>query len=161
MDAQGRKDFGDYLKQLRTKASLTQKQTADAADMSVPYLAQTERGERNPPSRRILARLAEAYGVAAQELIQKADRAEGLVKLTDKETEVIEWAFEAVVADPKFAFGNRAFGAELEIETKAKIVKLYESATGKKLFNQTEADAVDERLKELAGQTSFDFPEIK
>jgi transcriptional regulator with XRE-family HTH domain len=155
VDAKGRKDFGEYLKQLRIKAGLTQKQAADAADISVPYLAQTERGERNPPSRRVLARLAEVYGVAPQELLQKAERAEGLIKITDAETEVIEWAFQAVVADPKFAFGNRAFGTELEIETKAKIVKLYESATGKKLFNQTEAEAVDERL---TGQTSFDFP---
>ena len=156
MDAKGRKDFGEYLKQLRVKAGLTQKQAADIADISVPYLAQTERGERNPPSRRILARLAEAYGVTAQELLQKAERAEGLIKITDAEKEVIEWAFQAVVADPKFAFGNRAFGTELELETKAKIVKLYEGATGKKLFNPTEAQAVDERL---TGQTSFDFPE--
>lgn len=156
MDAQGRKDFGEFLKQLRIKAGLTQKQAADIADISVPYLAQTERGERNPPSRRILARLAETYGVPAQELFQKAERAEGLIKTTDKEKELIEWAFQAVVADPNFAFGNRAFGTELELETKAKIVKLYEGATGKKLFNPTEAQAVDERL---AGQTSFDFPE--
>ncbi len=156
MDAQGRKDFGEYIKSLRTQAGLTQKQASEAAKVSVPYLAQTERGERNPPSRRVLAQLAEAYGVPAETLRDRAERAEGIVKEVDESEERINWGYQVVLADPKFAFGNRFFGDELDLKTKATLIKFYERATGRRLFTEGEAQAVDERL---TGQISFDFTE--
>lgn len=158
MDAQGRKDFGEYIKSLRAKAGLTQKQASESAKVSVPYLAQTERGERNPPSRRVLAKLAEAYAVSAETLLEKAERAEGLVAEPDENQSRVEWAYQAVLNDPKFAFGNRSFGEQLDFKTKAAIVRFYEGATGRKLFSEAEEQTVHEYI---TGQGSFNFDDDK
>jgi len=61
------KAFGIYLRSLRTKAGLSQEETADKAGIHVTYLSGIERGLRNP-SVRNLRRLAKALGVPTREL---------------------------------------------------------------------------------------------
>jgi len=61
------KAFGWHLRSLRTKAGLSQEETAEKAGIHVTYLSGVERGLRNP-SVRTLRRLALALGVKTKDL---------------------------------------------------------------------------------------------
>ncbi len=61
------KAFGGHLRSLRTKAGLSQEETADKAGIHVTYLSGVERGLRNP-SVRNLRKLALALGVQTKDL---------------------------------------------------------------------------------------------
>jgi len=61
------KAFGKNLRSLRTKAGLSQEETADKAGIHVTYLSGVERGLRNL-SVRNLRRLALALGIPTKEL---------------------------------------------------------------------------------------------
>jgi len=69
-----RKQFGEYLRGLRAETQLTQKSASEQAGISAPYLSQLERGERNPPSQKVLTKLAAVYQSPPEELWHKADR---------------------------------------------------------------------------------------
>lgn len=132
MDQQGRERFGAYLKSLREAKGLSQREAGVAAKVSSPYLAQLERGQRNPPSSEILCRLARVYQVPEQRLLQEAGYIEGGTDTISND--IIERAFEFVSRDGSFAFGTRLQSNDLPLEAKAFIVECYQKATGRKLL---------------------------
>jgi transcriptional regulator with XRE-family HTH domain len=52
---------------------MSQERLANAADISVPYLSDIERGQRNPTVA-VMARIARALGVRLSELVARAER---------------------------------------------------------------------------------------
>lgn len=142
MDQVGREAFGAFLRGLREAKGLTQRKAGELAKVSNPYLAQLEKGQRNPPSRDVLARLARVYGVSEEKMLQEAGYSDR--SYTAVPPERIEWAFECVKRDPDFTFGNRLRGHELNLATKAFIVELYQRATGRNLLDEAEAQAIEE-----------------
>lgn len=133
MDQAEREEFGAYLKGLRNAKGLTQRDVARLAKVSSPYLTQMERGQRNPPSKAVLKRLAVVYGVREDRLIQQA----GYLEDRPPETfprERVEWAFECAKRDPEFIYATRLKGETLDLETKRLIVEMYQKITGKDLL---------------------------
>ena len=61
------KQFGQRVRELRLARNLSQEELAFRAGLHRTYLGGIERGERNPALRNIAA-IAEALGVAIQEL---------------------------------------------------------------------------------------------
>ena len=61
------KQFGERVRELRLARSLSQEELAFKAGLHRTYLGGIERGERNPALKNIAA-IAEALGVAIQEL---------------------------------------------------------------------------------------------
>lgn len=145
MDQEGRTRFGAYLRSLRQARGLTQRQAGEAATVSCPYLTQLERGQRNPPSREILSRLARAYHVSEEKLLQEAGYVEGGVITVPEE--IIERAFDFVSRDPKYSFGTRLRDNQLTTEAKAFIVEVYQEATGLLLLKPEVLNAVKEAAK--------------
>lgn len=140
MDEKGRQKFGAYLRMLREAKKLSQKDAAAQAGISSPYLAQLEKGQRNPPSRSILSKLAKVYDVATQELWQEAEYAEGKTKRPYKRLnpERIQWAFQAMLNDPAYSFGTRVRGQELTVEAKAMLVEIYQKSMSRQLLTPEE-----------------------
>ena len=60
--------FGPYLKSLRLRAGLTQKQLAQKCRLSNTYINQLEKEETDPPTRQICRALARALGLEEREL---------------------------------------------------------------------------------------------
>jgi transcriptional regulator with XRE-family HTH domain len=135
LDQAERGAFGVYLRALREAKGLTQRRAGEIAKVSCPYLAQLERGQRNPPSREVLARLASAYGVTEDKMLQEAGYREGGTSGVSPET--IEWAFDCVRRDPEYSFGNRMGDYDLNLEAKAFIVEMYQQTTGRRLLLKT------------------------
>jgi XRE family transcriptional regulator, regulator of sulfur utilization len=52
---------------------MSQERLADAAAISVPYLSNIERGQRNP-TMAVMARISRALGVRLSELVARAER---------------------------------------------------------------------------------------
>lgn len=50
--------FGEYLKEFRRRAGISQEALAEEADISSAYISQIESGQRNPPSPPILRQMA-------------------------------------------------------------------------------------------------------
>jgi hypothetical protein len=50
------------------------------------------------------------------------------------DAEHLEWAFQCVLSDPEYRFGNRLRGTELTPDAKRFIIEVYEKATGRKLL---------------------------
>lgn len=67
-------NFGKYLKSLRKDREMTLRDVEKQAKISNAYLSQVERGERNIPTLKILARLAKVYGVPISDLTEKAEK---------------------------------------------------------------------------------------
>lgn len=65
--------FGEFLKQLRIDRKMTLRDVEEKAQISNAYLSQVESGERSVPSMKILAKLAEVYGVPLSVLNNKAE----------------------------------------------------------------------------------------
>ncbi len=65
--------FGEYLKNLRIDRGLTLRQIEEETHISNGYLSQVERGERNPPTMKILVKLAQALCVRLSTLSDKAE----------------------------------------------------------------------------------------
>ena len=66
------KTFGVFLRTLREERQLTLRQVEERVRVSNGYLSQIERGERRVTSFKILAKLAEAYGVSMEDLLKTA-----------------------------------------------------------------------------------------
>lgn len=66
------KEFGNYLKQLRTERGLTIRQLTEKSGVSNAYLSQLENGKRGIPKPEILVKLHEPLGVGYDELMEKA-----------------------------------------------------------------------------------------
>ena len=60
--------IGDTLRAERTERGLTLKQVAEGAHVSVSYLAEIERGEKDPSSR-VLESIARGLGVELSDLL--------------------------------------------------------------------------------------------
>jgi len=148
MEEAGRKAFGVKLKGLREGAQLTQKNAAQRAKLSAPYLAQLERGQRNPPSRAALTRLAETYNVTPQTLWDLAEYEEGSGRVPAITPERGEWAFQAATSDPEFTYGHRARQGPLTLDQKIWFVQLYEATTGRQLLTKEEAGLVSQEDEE-------------
>ncbi len=148
MNYEERIRFGNYLRSLRSAKGLTQRAAAAQADISCPYLTQLEKGQRNPPSREILERLAKLYKVNEEKMLEEAGYREkkGLNSISE---ERIEWAFRAVQQDPNWTYGTRAREEEFSIESKAFIVEVYQQATGRYLLTATEQEGRKALLPEV------------
>jgi transcriptional regulator with XRE-family HTH domain len=124
--------LGDRLRELRNQKRLSLREIDEIAGISSSYLSQVETGERHP-SASVLKKLAPAYGISPRELLEVAGYLdEPEAKLT--ETEYLEWAFQCVLSDPKYKFGNRLRGEEVTPNAKRFIIEVYQKATGKKLL---------------------------
>jgi transcriptional regulator with XRE-family HTH domain len=60
--------FGSYLKSLRTRAGLTQRQLAQKCGLSGGYITQLEKEKTDPPTRQICRALARALGIEGRDL---------------------------------------------------------------------------------------------
>jgi transcriptional regulator with XRE-family HTH domain len=66
--------FGHAVRALREERDgLSQERLAEGAAISVPYLSDIERGQRNPTVA-VMARIADALGVRLSELVARAER---------------------------------------------------------------------------------------
>jgi XRE family transcriptional regulator, regulator of sulfur utilization len=66
--------FGHAVRSLRDERDgMSQERLADAAAISVPYLSDIERGQRNPTVA-VMARISRALGVRLSELVARAER---------------------------------------------------------------------------------------
>lgn len=64
--------FGEYLKDLRLDRKLTLREVEDRVQISNAYLSQVECGKRGAPTMKVLAKLANIYGVPVALLNEKA-----------------------------------------------------------------------------------------
>lgn len=65
-------ELGRYLRTLRESRGWTLRELEAATTLSNPYLSQLENGRIKRPSPKVIHRLAEAFGVAYEELMQRA-----------------------------------------------------------------------------------------
>ncbi len=147
MNQTEREEFGAYLRSLREAEGLTQREAASRAGLSAPYLAQVERGQRNPPSREMLERIAQTYGADEQRLMHSAGYAsEGETRkaLGDIDMSRLDWAFKTVSSDPNFALGTRMNKTKITPEVKAWAIEVYLSTQGPALLNEKERAALQE-----------------
>ena len=124
--------LGDYLRDLRNKKRLSLREVGEKVGVSGSYLSQIETSERQP-SAEILRKLAPAYGVPVRDMLEVAgflDEPEAVMS----DAEHLEWAFQCVLSDPEYKFGNRLRGADLTPDAKRFIIEVYEKATGRKLL---------------------------
>jgi transcriptional regulator with XRE-family HTH domain len=124
--------LGNYLRDLRIKQRLSLREVGERVGLSGSYLSQIETGERRP-SAEILRKLAPAYGVPVRDVLEVAgflDEPEAVMSDADH----LEWAFQCVLSDPEYRFGNRLRGTELTPDAKRFIIEVYEKATGRKLL---------------------------
>ena len=151
MDEDGRKAFGAYIKSLREGAGLTQKEAAKRAALSAPYLAQLEKGQRNPPSRAALTRLAQVYNIMPQILWEQAEYGSGMerVQLLPIDPERVEWLFQAATSDPAFSYGHRARKGPLTLDQKMWFVQLWQETSGRNLFTGEEEAAMKREEREI------------
>lgn len=122
-----REEFGKYLKTLRNAKNLTQRQAAEQAQVSAPYLTQLETGQRNPPSREILSRLAGVYEADEDRLFRAAGYTSNgeVQRIVNIDPRKLDWAFTLVVDDPEYALGTRMNKTQITPEVKAWAVELY------------------------------------
>ena len=78
--------FGKFLKQLREERNMTLRDVEEQAHISNAYLSQVENGLRSVPTMKILAKLADAYGVPVSHL---AEQAEAEIREQDMETQSV------------------------------------------------------------------------
>lgn len=64
--------LGEYLKQLRKKKSISQRELAESAGISNAEISRIETGERQKPSPDVLRKLAPFLGVTYEDLMDKA-----------------------------------------------------------------------------------------
>jgi len=155
IDEDDRREFGEFLRQLRQSKEFSQKDTAAQSGVSSAYLAQLERGQRNPPSRKIMSRLAEVYGVTLQELLGKAYGAEQQSKQNAPRlsAERVNWAFETMCRDPDYNYGTRLRNQKMTLEAKALLVEIYQRSMGRQLLNQSEVEVL-QTGKEITDDTN-------
>ncbi len=78
-------EFGAYLKNIRQSKKMSLRQVEIKSGISNSYVYYLEKGERNKPSPEILAKLAHAYNISYEDLMDKA----GYIK-NEKEEETDE-----------------------------------------------------------------------
>jgi transcriptional regulator with XRE-family HTH domain len=129
------KKFGEYLKSLRMARGLTLRQVEEISGVSNAYVCISEKGTRkNPPHPSILQKLAIAYSVPLNEMMEKAGYLTETEHPEITEEIKINRAFEYIIKDPEFSLGTRRIPGEITIEVKKFIIEMYEKNTGKKLL---------------------------
>ncbi len=83
--------IGEFIREQREQAQVSVRQLARLADISNPYLSQVERGLRKP-SAEILAQLAKALRISAEQLYVRA----GILEERPGDPELVA----AILADP-------------------------------------------------------------
>jgi transcriptional regulator with XRE-family HTH domain len=125
-------ELGNYLRDLRTRNRLSLRKAQEISGASGSYLSQIEQGKRHP-SADLLRKIAPAYGTSIRDLLTKAGYLdEPEIKMGEQDR--IEWAFQAVAADPDYRFGTSLKTPDLTLEAKRFIIEVYEKATGRKLL---------------------------
>jgi transcriptional regulator with XRE-family HTH domain len=66
--------IGEVLRQARQKAGMTQEALSFAAEVDRTYISYLENGLKSP-TLEILARLSQALGVSASDLVRRAEKA--------------------------------------------------------------------------------------
>jgi len=126
-------ELGTYLLNARKDRRLSLKKVEKLAGVSNAYLSQLERGRRNPPHPDILKKLAKAYEVPLNELLDAAGYLEEQKGTARRD---VEQAFQHVISDPKYKHGTRLKGSALSLEAKRFIVEMYETITKRKLLGE-------------------------
>ncbi|MEE9443223.1 MAG: helix-turn-helix transcriptional regulator [candidate division Zixibacteria bacterium] len=101
------KTLGTYLKKARLKAGLSLREVEEKADVSNAYISMIESGHRVDPHPKILRKLAKAYGLEMQEVMDHAGYLSMEADNKSEEDEVEEW-YRRAIADPEFSFGRRS-----------------------------------------------------
>ena len=130
------KRLGRYLKKLRLEKGFTLPEIQKMAKISTGYLSEIEQGKRTSPHPDILNKLARIYEVQVGELMRIAGY------LPEEENRSVfspedeaEWAFHIVLSDPEFGpFLDKSRVRFMSIEMKKKLIKTYETMTGRKLL---------------------------
>jgi transcriptional regulator with XRE-family HTH domain len=133
MTAEERKEFGEYLRQLREASGLSLRQAGAKIGVSNTYLHQVEKGDRNPPITEKLHAIADAYGVPRSDVMKAAKRGEA-AKFEKQQTDSLEHAFQFVVNHRRFAYGNQSNTSEMTPEAKRLIIHMFEDLTGLKIL---------------------------
>ncbi|GIP60580.1 helix-turn-helix domain-containing protein [Paenibacillus woosongensis] len=85
------KEFGQYLKGLRTESKLTLKQLSEKTKLTIGHLSNIENGRRGIPSPNLLKKLAEPLNVPYGELMYHADYLSNDSDLSEQEREGLEF----------------------------------------------------------------------
>ena len=102
-------EFGVLLRRYRERAGLSQNALARQVEIDQSYVNRLERGDREPPTRPIVARLAEALGLA------EADRQRFLLAAGH----MPDWLLDLAPDDPTLP-RVAAFLASAEVSDEAK-----------------------------------------
>ncbi len=124
--------FGETIRRLRKQNGMSIRELANLAKVSNAYLSQVERGERNPPLPEQLRKLAPHLQVTVAELMETA----GYLEPQDRklsEDLLLDRAYEHVLTDPRFKYGNRLSG-KVTPEIKRFIVAMYQALTHQTLL---------------------------
>ena len=83
--------FGAKLRELRTKAGLTQRELAQKVSVDFTYLSKIENGVLPPPSEKVIVQLAEVLNADKDELITLAGRIPADIALILKDKEALQF----------------------------------------------------------------------
>ncbi len=142
-----RRHFGNYLRALRKQVQgrggkhITQEEMAARVGVSPSYIGLMEAGHRNAPKADKLGQLAQGYGTTPDDLLRVIRGLEN--GDNDNLTAELEWAFDAVTRDPRFAFLAEP---PLSLPAKFNIVQIYELSRGRQLLAAGEKAALAEIL---------------
>ncbi len=128
-EGEGYEDIGALLRRLRGRVSL--REVNRRTGVSISYLSQIERGEKQPGPN-VVRKLAELYRVDAEQLINRAGHGPQPDPYGDEAMDV-ERAYRFVLDDPAFRVGTRPDGP-MTLSAKRFIVEMYEKFTGKRLL---------------------------
>ena len=128
-EAEGYEDIGALLRRLRGRVSL--REVNRRTGVSISYLSQIERGEKQPGAN-VVRKLADLYRVDADQLLRRAGHGPQPDPYGDEAMDV-ERAYQFVLSDPAFRVGTRPDGP-MTINAKRFIVEMYEKFTGKRLL---------------------------
>ena len=117
---------GRRIREARDELGMSQADLAGKVGVGQGAVSYIERQEWVQKS--VLERYAQALGKPASFFVQEDEQEQA-----DSRERQIERAYEVVRRDPSFGFGARS-GAELDVETKKDIVRLYEEARRVKLL---------------------------
>jgi transcriptional regulator with XRE-family HTH domain len=93
------RNFGPVIRERRRQLDLTQEQVARRINTSVPYVAHLEAAKRHP-SRKVVAKLADALGLDARDLFLLANPTVGSL-ISEQQKSDGTFAWDAFIKDEK------------------------------------------------------------
>jgi transcriptional regulator with XRE-family HTH domain len=115
--------LGKYLRNARMKLGLSLREAEDKSHVSNAYISMIEGGSRTDPHPNILRKLARAYGLSIQAVMEKAGYLSLEVQERSEEDEVEKY-YRLAVNDPEFSFGRRSKD-KIDHATKKLIADMY------------------------------------